>query len=281
MRLCALTASCLVFATVEPTPAQSSGLCDLPYFLPIAEGASWTYAKEVRPRTVENIQPDGFEIHSAFPTDYQGQADVIDHVDTYHCSPDGLSLVQHSEIDQAAQGSQFAALYQGVALPRTLGPGSEWEYTYIVAGGDPTEPPIDQEVRDRVTEHFKVLGPGSLRLSSGKQLDGLQVQHSINAVAVVEGVGEHPDFSTDRVDFLAEGIGWATADLVAHSSGSRSFDQCPDQATTDAALHASEESVTDQVTPSGADNTSAGGWQFAGRVELNISQIGGLPTQRD
>jgi hypothetical protein len=245
-----LTTACvLLSALVRPTLAQATGVCDVQYFLPIAEGASWTFAREAQPRTIENIQPDGFDVHSAFPTEYQGQPDIVDHVDTYHCGPDGLSLVQHSEIDQAAQGSQFGGLYQGVALPRTLGSGSEWEYTYVLAGGDPTQPPVDQEVRDRVTEHFKVVGRGSLSLTSGKQLAGLQVQHSINAIAMIEGVGEQPDYSTDRLDFLAEGVGWVTSDLIAYSQGSRSFEQCPDQATTDAALHSAEDSVIDQTTP--------------------------------
>ncbi len=216
----ALAAGCLLLGTLGLNPARAAGLCDVPYFLPIGQGASWTFASEIRPRTVQNIQPDGFEVHSAYPTEYQGQPDVIDHIDTYHCGAEGLSLVQHSEIEQAAEASQFGGLYQGVALPRSIAPGVDWEYTYMLAGGDPAEPPVDQEVRDRVTEHFHVLGQATMSLTSGKQVDGLQVQHTIKAIAVVAGVGEHDDYALDRVDFLAAGVGWVTPDLVSYSSGS-------------------------------------------------------------
>jgi hypothetical protein len=136
-----LSAGCLVLGLVAmQNPARASELCDVQYFLPVTLGASWTFAREAQPRTIENIQPDGFEVHFAFATEYQGQSDVIEHVDTYRCGPEGLSLVRHSEIDQGAQIGQFGALYQGVALPRTIRPGLEWAYTYVLAGGDPTQP---------------------------------------------------------------------------------------------------------------------------------------------
>ncbi|MDQ6669811.1 MAG: hypothetical protein M3069_03525, partial [Chloroflexota bacterium] len=241
-----LLASLALLVAGWPGAVRASGLCDVAYFLPVAEGASWTFSREARPRTVQNVQSDGFEVHSAYSTTYQGQADVIDHLDAYHCGPEGLSLVQHSEIDEAAQGSLFGGLYQGVALPRTIGSGSTWEYSYVTAGGDPSQPPVAGEFRDRVTEHFSVLGPGTLTLASGKQIDVLRVQHSIKAIGVTEGVGESDDFSTDGVDFLAKGIGWVSPDLLAYTAGSQSFDQCPEQASADAALHASEDNLVDQ-----------------------------------
>ena len=226
--------------------AHAAGVCDLPYFLPIVDGASWTFRGEPAPRTIENVQSDSFDVHSSFATEYQDQPDVIDHVDTYHCGPDGLSLTQHSEIDEAAQGSLFGGLYQGLALPRSISPGSEWEFSYVTAGGDPSLPPVDQEARDHVTEHFKVLGPGSLTLGNGKQISALRVEHTIKAIQNVEGVGDSEDYSSDQVAWLAEGIGWVSPDLLAYSTGPTANNQCPDQANQDAALHSAEDGIVDQ-----------------------------------
>jgi hypothetical protein len=108
------TALCILLAFSSAPAAQAARSCDTRYFLPIAPGARWTFAREAQPRTVENIQTDSFEVHIAHPTEYQGQPDVIDWVDTYHCGADGLSLVQNSEIDEGAQAGLFGGLYQGL-----------------------------------------------------------------------------------------------------------------------------------------------------------------------
>jgi hypothetical protein len=235
----------VLWLALAPT-AHAAGPCDLPYFLPVLDGASWTFRGEPAPRTIQHVQSDSFEVHSSFTTEYQDQPDSIDHVDTYHCGPDGLSLTQHSEIDEAAQGSLFGGLYQGLALPRSIGTGSEWEFSYVTAGGDPTAPPVDQEARDHVTEHFKVLGPGSLTLGNGKQLAAQRVEHTITAIQSVEGVGDSADYSSDQVEWLAEGIGWVSPDLLAYSSGPTADTQCPDQAGQDAALHSTEDGIVNQ-----------------------------------
>ncbi len=228
--------------------AYAAGPCNVPYFLPVVDGASWTLRGEPAPRTIQNVQSDSFEVHASFTTEYQDQPDIIDHVDTYHCGPDGLSLTQHSEIDEAAQGSLFGGLYQGLALPRSISPGSEWGFSYVTAGGDPTLPPVDQEARDHVTEHFKVLGPGSLTLGNGKQLTALRVEHTIKAIQRVEGVGDSDDYSSDQVEWLAEGIGWVSPDLLGYSAGPTANNQCPDQANQDAALHSAEDGIVNQDT---------------------------------
>ncbi len=272
--------------------AHAAGGCDVPYFLPVVDGASWTYRGEPAPRTIQNVQSDSFEVHSSFTTQYQGQPDVIDHVDTYQCTPDGFSLVQHSEIDEAAQGSLFGGLYQGLALPRSIGPGSEWEYTYVTAGGDPSAPPVDREARDHVTEHFKVLGPGSVTLGNGKQLTALQVQHTIKAIQSVEGVGASDDYSSDQTEWLAQGIGWVSPDLLAYSTGPTANPQCPQQASEDAALHATEDNVVDQNAqpdPGAADQVMAQARLTTSAIvsafgdvgipadQVSVSASGGLP----
>jgi hypothetical protein len=98
----------------------------------------WSQAPD---ETLVDMGGGQWEVHFAYPADGGTSGpSIVDVVDTFSCTDQGLAKIGRQAVQTFGDGTTAAwgeDNYQGVLYPRSIAPGSAWDWTATQWSGDP------------------------------------------------------------------------------------------------------------------------------------------------
>ena len=208
----------------------SGSLC-VNQYMPVINGASWTYASsggDVEPYAftdmVNEASAAGFTLNSEF--------DGLTKTQTWECNGGGLVALEYAGGGQASvTTSGVTATFEttemsGVSLPNVIAIGDSWSQTFTVRGVSVLDAEMTSETTGTVKINMTAVGIETVDVPAGSfEAIKIEVQTNLDFLMSIDG-GESVPFlmSSSGHTWMVEGVGWVKSVSTATVMGMTSSD---------------------------------------------------------
>ena len=228
-----------VLAMVGGEAADSGigvGLCANQY-LPVVEGATWTYEGRDTSSEAESDSEDedGWGIYSFTGTiknvgedefTYLNDFDELTQEQKWTCQPDGLLALEYTggtaaSVSVAGSEANYeTSEVMGLSLPVEIAMGDTWEQSFTISGEQSMPGGVFATTEGIVTMKSEAIGEESVSVSAG-DFDAIVVRTevTIDLIITVEESSFPTLFISESTVWYVKGVGWVKSEDRAEIAG--------------------------------------------------------------